>query len=145
MDHSTVAAFFKIKEPSTLQALTIINLNMHFMEIVALKNKESITTCTLDQVWLCQHYPHLVDCLHDNGTEFVSIEFHELLQSYGIRSKLTTAKNPQANGILEHTHQVIGNLLYSSRLIPQDLDTISAQQELLMPVMWPSTQHSIQP
>jgi hypothetical protein len=123
----------------TLQALTIIDLNTHFMEIVALKNKESITVArSLDQVWLCR-YPRLVDCLHDNGTEFVSAEFQELLQSYGIRSKLTTVKNPQANGILECTHQVIGNLLRSSRLIAQDLDTISAQQELLallMPVMW---------
>jgi transposase InsO family protein len=120
----------------TLQALTIIDLSTHFMEIVALKNKESITIAgSLDQVWLC-HYPRPVDCLHDNGTEFVSAEFQELLQSYGIQSKLTTVKNPQANGILEFTHQVIGNLLHSSRLIAQDLDTISAQQELLMPVMW---------
>jgi hypothetical protein len=45
-------------------------------------------------------------------------------------------KNPQANSILECTHQVIGNLLRSSCLIAQDLDTVSAQQELLMPVMW---------
>ena len=74
----------KSKEPTTLQALTIIDLNMHFMEIVALKNKESITiACSLDQVWLCC-YPHPVDCLHDNGTEFVSAKFQELLQSYGI-------------------------------------------------------------
>jgi hypothetical protein len=40
----------------TLQALTIIDLNMHFMEIVALKNKESITiSCSLDQVWLWRY------------------------------------------------------------------------------------------
>jgi hypothetical protein len=51
---------------------------------LALKDKESITVaCTLDQVWLCC-YPHLVDCLHDKGTEFVSAEFQELLQLYGI-------------------------------------------------------------
>jgi hypothetical protein len=49
---------------------------------------------------------------------------------------LTTVKNAQANGILECTHQVIGNLLCSSCLIAQDLNTVSAQQELLMPVMW---------
>jgi hypothetical protein len=74
----------KSKEPTTLQVLTIIDLNMHFMEIVALKNKESITVArSLDQVWLCR-YPRLVDCLHDNGTEFISAEFEELLQSYGI-------------------------------------------------------------
>jgi hypothetical protein len=74
----------KSKEPTPLQALTIINLNMDFMETVALKNKESITiACSLDQVWLCC-YPHPVDCLYDNGREFVSTEFQELLQSYGI-------------------------------------------------------------
>jgi hypothetical protein len=127
----------KSKEPTTLQALTIIDLSTHFMEIVALKNKESITVaCSLDQVLWLYRYPQPVDCLHDNGTEFVSTEFQELLQSYGIQSKLTTVKNPQANGILECTHQVIGNLLCSSRLIAQDLDTVSAQQELLMPLMW---------
>jgi hypothetical protein len=74
----------KSKEPITLQTLTVINLNMHFREIVALKKKESIAIAhTLDQVWLC-HYPCPVDCLHDNGTEFVSAKFQELLQSYGI-------------------------------------------------------------
>jgi transposase InsO family protein len=126
----------KSKEPTTLQALTIIDLSTHFLEIVALKNKESITVArSLNQVWLCR-YPRPVDCLHDNGTQFVSAKFQELLQSYGIRSKLTTVKNPQANSILERTHQVIGNPLRSSHLIAQDLDTISAQQELLMPVMW---------
>jgi transposase InsO family protein len=101
-----------------------------------LQNKESITiACTLNQVWLC-HYPCPVDCLHDYGTEFFSAKLQEILQSYGIQSKLTTVKNPQANGILEQTHQVIGNLLRSSHLIAQDLATVSAQQELLMPVMW---------
>jgi hypothetical protein len=74
----------KSKEPTTLQAPTIINLNMHFMEIEALKNKESIAVAhTLNQVWLCP-YPHPVDFLYDNGTEFVSAKFQELLQSYGI-------------------------------------------------------------
>jgi hypothetical protein len=33
-------------------------------------------------------------------------------------------------------HQVIGNLLHSSHLITQDLNTVSAQQEVLMRVMW---------
>jgi hypothetical protein len=57
---------------------------MHFMEIVAFKNKKSITVAgSLNQVWLCR-YPHPVDCLHHNGTEFVSAEFQELLESYRI-------------------------------------------------------------
>jgi hypothetical protein len=48
---------------------------------------------------------------------------------------LTTVKNPQANGILKRTHQVIRNLLHSSCLITQDLCTVAAWQEHLMPVM----------
>jgi hypothetical protein len=65
----------KSKELTTLQALTIIDLSMHFVEIVALKNKERITiACSLNQVWLCR-YPRLVDCVHDNGTEFISAKF----------------------------------------------------------------------
>jgi hypothetical protein len=124
MDDSAVATYFKIKEPVTLQALTIIDLNMHFMEIVALQNKENITIVhTLNQVWLCR-YPHLIDCLHENGTEFISAKFQEFLQSYGIQSKLTTVKTPQANSILECTHQVIRNLLHSSCLIAQDFNTV---------------------
>jgi hypothetical protein len=49
---------------------------------------------------------------------------------------LTTVKNPQANSILKCTHHVIGNLLCSIHLVAQDLATISAQQKLLMLVMW---------
>jgi hypothetical protein len=52
---------------------------------------------------------------------------------------LNTVKNPQANGILDHTHQVIENLLHyrcHALLVAQDLNTISSHQELLMPVMW---------
>ena len=67
-----------------------------------------------------------------------------MLQSYGVKSKLTTVHNPQANGIVERTHQVIGNLLRSTRLMSQDLSTLDAQQELLAPVTWAinSTYHT---
>jgi hypothetical protein len=39
--------------------------------------------------------------------KIASAEFQELLQSYGIQSKLTTVKNPQANGILKCIPRVI--------------------------------------
>ena len=42
-------------------------------------------------------------------------------------------RNPQANGRLERTHQVIGNLLRSTCLMSQSLSTFEAQQELLTP------------
>ena len=106
------------------------------MELVAIPNKETLTVaCALDRAWFSR-YPRPVECVHDNGSEFVGIEFQEMLQSYGVKSKLTTVRNPQANDIIERTHQVIGNLLRSTRLMSQDLSTLDAQQELLAPVTW---------
>ena len=114
------------------------------MELVAIPNKETLTVArALDRAWFSR-YPRPVECVHDNGREFVGIEFQEMLQSYGVKSKLTTVRNPQANGILERTHQVIGNLLRSTRLMSQDLSMLDAQQELLAPVTWAinSTYHT---
>ena len=51
--------------------------------------------------------------IHDNGNEFLGREFQELLQSYGIVSRATTVKNPQANSIVERLHMVITNNLWS--------------------------------
>ena len=131
-------------EPTKLNALTIIDLATCLMELVAIPNKETLTVArALDRAWFSR-YPRPVECVHDNGSEFVGIEFQEMLQSYGVKSKLTTVRNPQANGILERTHQVIGNLLRSTRLMSQDLSTLDAQQELLAPVTWAinSTYHT---
>ena len=124
------------QEKVKLQALTIIDVATNFMEIAALPDKEASTVAqALDQVWFSR-YPRPVNCIHDNGSEFVGFEFQELLQSYGVNSKLTSVKNPQANGVLERTHQVIGNLLRSSRLATRQLSTVAQQQALLAPVMW---------
>ena len=81
-------------------------------------------------------------CVHDNRSEFVVIEFQELLHvhSYGVKSKLTTVQNPQPNGILEHTHQVIGNLLHSTHLMSQNLSTFEAHRNYSHLSPRPSTQ-----
>ena len=131
-------------EPTKFNALTIIDLATCLMELVAIPNMETLTVArALDHAWF-SHYPRPVEYAHDNGSEFVGIEFQEMLLSYGVKSKLTTVRNPQANGILERTHQVIGNLLRSTRLMSQALSTLDAQQELLAPVTWAinSTYHT---
>ena len=131
-------------EPTKFNALTIIDLATCPMELIAIPNKDTLTvTRALDRAWF-SHYPRPVECANDNGSEFVGIEFQEMLQSYGVKLKLTTVRNPQANGILERTHQVIGNLLRSTRLMSKGLSTLDAQQELLAPVTWAinSTYHT---
>jgi len=39
---------------------------------------------------------------YDNGTEFVGMEFQEMLASYRIQAVKTTVTNPQANAIISH-------------------------------------------
>ena len=48
--------------------------------------------------------------IYDNGSEF-KLDFRALCDSYGIKSKQTTIKNPQANAILERVHLVIANMM----------------------------------
>ncbi len=50
-----------------------------------------------------------------NSSEF-NPHFEYLCKSYGIKRKPTTVKNPQANAILEHMHQVIGQMLHTAEI-----------------------------
>ncbi len=71
-------------------------------------------------LWCC----HLI---YDNRSEF-KLHFEYLCESYGITRKSTTIKNPQANGILERVHQVLGHMLCTAELdmansvTPNDVD-----------------------
>ncbi len=51
----------------------------------------------------------------DNGSEF-KLHFERLCDSYGIKRKPTTVKNPQANAVLERVHQVLGQMLRTAEL-----------------------------
>lgn len=99
-----------------------------------------------DTQWLCR-YPRPTNAIHDNGGEFTGIEFLEPLQSYGINSKPTTVKNPQANSIVERSHLVISNQLRTFDLQHESLSTTNFKQmenDLLQATAWAirSTIHS---
>ncbi|OWZ04668.1 Pol Polyprotein [Phytophthora megakarya] len=55
-------------------------------------------------------YPRPERCVYDQGPEFKG-EFVELLDSYGVTKLPNTAKNPQANGVVERAHRTINNKL----------------------------------
>jgi hypothetical protein len=65
--------------------------------------------------------------IYNNGSEF-KLNFKYLCETYGIKHKPTTIKNPQANATLEHLHQVLGQMLQTSELdmaktiTPDDVD-----------------------
>jgi hypothetical protein len=77
-------------------------------------------------MWLSR-YPRCCYIIYDKGSEF-KLNFEYLYETYGIEHKPTTIKNPQANAILECSHQVLGQMLRTSELdiaetiCPYDVD-----------------------
>ncbi len=53
--------------------------------------------------------------IYNNGSGF-KLYFEYLCKSYGIKCKPTTVKNPQANGLLERVHQVLGQMLHTAEI-----------------------------
>ncbi len=110
--------------------LAIVDACTKWTEFVRIESASSIATAkAFDIEWLCR-YPRPSECCHDNGNEFVGIEFQELFDSYGIKSKLTTVKNPQANAIVERTFGVLGDQLRLAAPSPFSRSSIMAQSRL---------------
>ena len=53
-------------------------------------------------------YSRALNVIYDDGNEF-NLLFENLCNSFGLKYKLTTIKNPQADAILERIHQVVTN------------------------------------
>ncbi|MGH7955160.1 MAG: hypothetical protein ACREBR_03220 [bacterium] len=48
--------------------------------------------------------------------EFLGFEFEEIYESYEALSKSTTILNPQANALVERSHQVIRDMLVTEKV-----------------------------
>jgi hypothetical protein len=81
----------------------------------------------VNKTWFSR-YPRCQNIIYDNGSEF-KLHFEALCDSYGIKRKPTSVKNPQANAILERVHQVIMTMLRTAEVdmadsvTPNDIDT----------------------
>ncbi len=82
--------------------------------------------------------------MYDNRSEF-NLHFKYLCESYGITRKPTTVKNPRANGILEHVHQVLGQMLHTAELDMADSVTPDGVDVFLDNGAWAicSTYHTV--
>ncbi len=60
-------------------------------------------------------YPKCHYIIYNNGSEF-KLNFEYLCVTYGIKRKPTTIENPQVNAILERLHQVLAQMLRTSKL-----------------------------
>ena len=122
------SSWFKIVELPVVNRHRTLNVNGR----ESLKNDEIFDKSSeriarlVNKTWLCR-YPRCRYLIYDNGSEF-KLHFEHLCDSYGIKRKPTTVKNPQANAILERVHQVIGQMLRTAELdmaksvVPDDVD-----------------------
>jgi hypothetical protein len=112
-----IIGFYNDKAPEEVAgrcALSIIEPVFRWVELVTLPNKTSETVAkAFDETWLCR-YPRPERCIHDQGLEFTGQAFSELLDSYGIDNIKTPVRNPEANGILERIHRVLGDAIRTS-------------------------------
>ena len=105
-----------------LNAMTMCDPATGWFEIAEITNKSAETAAlTLDRIWFSR-YPRPERCIYDNGSEFLGIEFQEMLESYGIQPKPTMVKNPQANYV-EQIHQTLGNMIRTYELHEHDFDS----------------------
>jgi hypothetical protein len=99
---------FTIKTPlktHSLLALTMIDPATGWFEIVQANSK----TATSIQDFFPPRPQFIV---FDNGGKFKR-EFKQMCKNYGIKARLTTSHNPQANAIIEQVHKVVNNMLRS--------------------------------
>jgi hypothetical protein len=73
------------------------------------------------------------------------LNFEYLCDSYGIKHKPTTIKNPQANAILERVHQVLGQMLRTAEIDMADSVTPNDVDVFLDNAAWVicSTYHTV--
>ena len=74
-------------------------------------DKRSITVANIvKQEWLtCYPHPYLVTL--DCRSEFIGQDFCKMCKNdYGIKRKVISMQNPQANATMECAHQILGNL-----------------------------------
>jgi len=90
-------------------------------------DKSSAMISTLvNKTWFSR-YPRCQYIIYDNGSKF-KLNFEALCDSYGIKRKLTSVQNPQANAILERVHQVLMTMLRTAEIdmansvAPNDID-----------------------
>jgi hypothetical protein len=106
----TVYGLHKERETVITCYMTMFDPATSLFEVLEISNKRTVTCANLaENTWLF-HCPRPLQCIFDNGSEFLGAEFANTLASYGIKQVPTTIKKPAAN-MVERVHQTLGNLL----------------------------------
>ena len=111
-------------------------------EVVIDKSSAQIS-CLFNKQWLSR-YPRAKYIVYDNGSKF-KLHFADLCESYQIKRKPTSVKNPQANSILERIYGVLTNMMRTAKLDMADTVTSESVDEFLTNAAWAlcSTYHTV--
>eukprot|EP00804_Cyclotella_cryptica_P007855 CCRYP_001438-RA/>CCRYP_001438-RA protein AED:0.10 eAED:0.10 QI:2589/-1/1/1/-1/1/1/166/750 len=98
---------------------------------------------TINRTWFSR-YPRSQYIIYDNGSKF-KLHFETLYDSYGLKRKPTSVRNPQANAILERVHQTIMVMLCTADLDMADTVSESDIADFLTNASWAvrSTYHTV--
>ena len=112
------------KQPNkefNLHAVTMIDPATGWFEIKEIANKEAHTVAeVVEQTWLTR-YPWPTQVIIDRGTEFMGEFTRMITEDYGVKKRPITARNPQANAIIERVHQTIGQMVRTKQVQNTDL------------------------
>jgi transposase InsO family protein len=125
-----------------LASVTIVRKGEEIVEIILDKSSAQISKL-FNKQWLSR-YPRSKFIIFDNGSEF-KLHFTALCDSYRIKQKPTTVKNPQANAILERIHGVFGDMMRTSNLDMADTVTSEMVDDFITNAAWAvrSTHHTV--
>ena len=113
----------KHPEETRLHCLTMIDPATSWFEIVEVPDKQADTIANLLELTWLSRYPWPTEIVMDRGREFKAEVEEAIKHQYGIKRKLITTRNPQANAMVERVHQTIATMLRSSEIKSvQDLD-----------------------
>ena len=91
--------------------VSMIDCSTRWPELVATEDISAAhVSGIIDRAWMCR-YPRPEVIISDQGPQFMSKEFREVMINYGIKHKTTTTANPEGNGIVERMHATLGNAL----------------------------------
>ena len=101
---------------TTLHCLTMIDPATGWFEIAEIPAKTAdVVINVLENAWLTR-YPYPTEVVMDRGVEFMGEVQRTLKNEYGARIKLITTRNPQANSMVERSHQTVGNMIRSQNI-----------------------------
>jgi hypothetical protein len=112
------------------------------VEVIIDKSSACISKL-FNKQWLSR-YPRPMYIVYDNGSEF-KLHFRDLCDSYNIKRRPTTVKNPQANAILERVHGVFADMLRTSDLEGSDDLSAETVDDFVVNAAWAvrSTHHTV--